>query len=100
MRHVFVDGDEYTLKPSLRRRVSRRPLAKYSQVRVAARLAVVADEVVAETFVNAPVEQNAHLVGGEQGCLRFFQCQQRGFTADGGEVYESFETVARLEIVE
>ena len=61
----------------------------------------MAEKVVTQAIINALIEQNAHLVEGEQGLPRLFQRLQRRVTADAWKTFkEPVQTVASLDVFE
>ena len=58
-------------------------------------------EVLTKSLVYALVQEEAHLMAGEQGFRRFFQSLQGLLPADGGEpLEEALQTVSGLEVLE
>ena len=64
-------------------------------------LAIMAGKSVAETLVDAFVNENAHLRMREQQVLRFFEGGEGGFPRDGGKpLQKCFECFSAFEVVE
>jgi len=99
-RHVLINGDQH-FKACLLGCGEEFAVAQALQTRVAAGLAVVAGEMVAQRLVDALVQEDAHLVAGEQGFFGFLESLQGHLPADGGEALpKALQAVPGFEIVE
>lgn len=92
---------EENVESSIFRRDKKVAIVQSGEPCVPRSLAIVPRQMLPQSFIDAFVDQNAHLGAGEQKVFRFFKGGQRRLARDGGEALQKiFNGFATFQVIE